>query len=180
MEDAMLDDELCQKARAAGARLVEAERQVLVCRTDYHTAIRRLHLGGASLREVARELSLSHQRVQQIVDGAGGSWWNRVWRTRNATRDLVCTWCDRPASEVSKLIAGPNVFICESCIETAERAMHGAPGVGLKRAASKPAGRCAFCRRRGSRQRVMIKGPAADVCDECLRICREILDGRAA
>ena len=176
----MIDRELCQKARTAGERLLEAERRVLDSRTDYHTAIRRLHLGGGSLREIAEALSLSHQRVQQIVSGAGGSWWSRVWRTRNATRDLVCTWCDRPSSEVTKLIAGPKVFICESCIEAAERAIGGSPGAGLKRATAKPAGRCAFCRRRGGRQRPIIVGPAADICGDCLRICREILEGRAA
>jgi len=176
----MLDPELCQKARAAGTRLEEAERQVLHCRTDYHTAIRRLHLAGASLREVAEALSLSHQRVQQIVDGAGGSWWTRVWRTRNATRDLVCTWCERPSSEVSKLIAGPRVFICESCIEAAERTMGGVPTAGLQRAVGKGSGRCAFCRHGRSRDRSMVIGPAADVCHDCLRVCREILEGRAA
>jgi hypothetical protein len=123
---------------------------------------------------------LSHQRVQQIVDGAGGSWWSRVWRTRTVTRDLVCTWCDRPQSEVSKLIAGPNVFICESCIEAAEQALGGAPGIGLKRATAGAKGRCAFCRKRGSRKRWVVSGAAAAVCEECVRVCREILDGRAA
>lgn len=175
----MLDQELCERARSAGERLAAAEQHVLECRADYHTAIRRLHLGGASLREVADALSLSHQRVQQIVESAGGSWWRRVWRTRNATRDLVCTWCDRPSSEVSKLIAGPNVFICESCIEAAERAMRGLAGTGLKRAQGRT-GRCSFCRRRGGRQRAIVLGAAAHVCGDCLRICREILDGRAA
>jgi hypothetical protein len=176
----MLDPRLYEQARAAAAELSEAERQVLLVRTDYHTAIRRLHLGGGSLREIAEALSLSHQRVQQIVEGAGGSWWSRVWRTRTVTGDLVCTWCDRPQSEVSKLIAGPNVFICESCIEAAEHAMRGAPGIGLKRTTAGAKGRCAFCRKRSSQKRSVVIGPAADVCEECLRVCREILDGRAA
>lgn len=176
----MVDPELSEKARAAAAKLSEAERQVLVCRSEYHTAIRRMHLAGASLREVADALSLSHQRVQQIVDGAGGSWWSRVWRTRNATHDLVCTWCDRPSTEVSKLIAGPKVFICESCIVAAERAMRGGTNGGLKRAAGKTSARCAFCRHRTGRGRAIVLGPAADVCEHCLRMCREILDGRAA
>src|SRR2546425_3047307 len=109
-----LDHDLCENAKAAGARFAEAERQALLARADYHTAVRRLHLAGGSLREIAQALSLSHQRVQQIVNVAGGSWWRRVWRTRNMTRDLVCTWCDRPSSEVAKLIAGPKVFICEA------------------------------------------------------------------
>jgi len=176
----MLDQRLYEQARAAAARLSEAERQVLVVRTDYHTAIRRLHLAGGSLREIADALSLSHQRVQQIVEGAGGSWWSRVWRTRTITGDLVCTWCDRPQGEVSKLIAGPNVFICESCVEAAEHALRGAPGVGAKRATATAKGRCAFCRKRGSRKRSVVIGPTAGVCDGCLRVCREILDGRAA
>src|SRR5438067_11516290 len=111
-----LDDQMLKIAQREAARFAESEREALLARADYHTAIRRLHLAGGSLREIADALSLSHQRVQQIVEGAGGSWWTRVWRTRNVTADLVCTWCDRPQSEVSKLIAGPNVFICESCI----------------------------------------------------------------
>jgi hypothetical protein len=72
--------ELLDKARAAGAELVEAERRVLTTRSDYHTAVRRLHLAGAPLREIADALSLSHQRVQQIVNVSGGSWWRRAWR----------------------------------------------------------------------------------------------------
>ena len=104
-----LDEQLLQKARAEGERFAEAERQALLARTDYHTVVRRLHLSGGSLREIALALGLSHQRVQQIVKGAGGSWWQRVWRSRNITRDAVCTFCDRASSEVAKLIAGPNV-----------------------------------------------------------------------
>ena len=173
------DHDLLGKAKAAGAQLAEAERQALVCRAEYHTAIRRLHLAGGSFREIAQALSLSHQRVQQIVEVAGGSWWRRVWRMRNVTRDAVCTWCDRPPSEVSKLIAGPNVFICDSCIEAAERALSGSPAShGPLRRATRGATRlCSFCNKRGSPKRALVLGPA-NVCGECLRICREILEGR--
>jgi len=176
----MIDQPLLEQAQSAAARLAEAERQVLLVRTDYHTAVRRLHLAGGSFREIGEALSLSHQRVQQIVEGAGGSWWTRVWRSRNVTADLVCTWCDRPQSEVSKLIAGPDVFICESCIEAAERAMRGIAAAGLKRAPERVRRRCAFCRKRNSEARPMVIGSVADVCVQCLRVCREILDGRAA
>jgi hypothetical protein len=174
------DRDLLEKARTAGAELVDAERQVLLSRAEYHTAVRRLHLAGGSLREIAQALSMSHQRVQQIVNAAGGTWWRRVWRMRNGTRDAVCTWCDRPPSEVSKLIAGPNVFICDACIEAAESAMTSASGSrGPLRRAKKGATRlCAFCYKRGSTKRALVLGPA-NVCSECLRVCREILEGRA-
>jgi hypothetical protein len=177
----VLNHDLLNKARAAADQFAEAERQALLSRAEYHTAIRRLHLAGGSLREIAQSLSLSHQRVQQIVNIAGGSWWSKVWRTRNVTRDAVCTWCHRPPSEVSKLIAGPNVYICDSCIDAAERAMCGVLGrSGMPRRAKEGAkDRCAFCNKRRSEKRALPTGLAANICSECLRTCREILDGRA-
>src|SRR5215470_14764290 len=136
-----IDDQLLKTARAAGAQLAESERHALLARAEYHTAIRRLHLGGGSLREIAQALSLSHQRVQQIVDDAGGSWWQRVWRTRNVKRDAVCSFCGHPPSEVAKLIAGPDVYICDGCILAAGRGSAPfAPARGRER--------CAFCSRR--------------------------------
>ena len=131
-----LNPELLDTARSAGAEVAEHERRALLARGEYHTAIRRLHLAGASLREIAEALSLSHQRVQQIVNASGGSWWRRVWRTRNARRDAVCTWCDRPSSEVSKLVAGPNVYLATACLELASAALHDAWGTSetLRRA----------------------------------------------
>lgn len=176
----VLDRDLLEKASAAGNELAEAERKALLSRAEYHTAIRRLHLGGGSFREIAQALSLSHQRVQQIVNEAGGSWWSRVWRMRNVKPDAVCTWCGRPPSEVSKLIAGPNVYICDGCVAAAERAMHGATENRgpLTRATKGAAYVCAFCKKRGNAQRALVVGPA-HVCSDCLQMCREILDGRA-
>lgn len=168
---------LLEQARRTGARLADAERDVLLARADHHTAIRRLHLAGASLREIAQALSLSHQRVQQIVDAAGGSWW-QVWRRRGTTVDAVCSWCERPPGEVEELIAGPKVFICDRCTAAAERAL-GAAGTrgGLQRL--ERGVRCDFCRKRASAARPVVAG-RRNVCAECLRVCREILDSRAA
>lgn len=177
----MLDRDLHETARGAAARLAEAEREAVRARSEYHSAVRRLHLAGASLREIAEALAVSHQRVQQIVTGAGGSWWTRVWRTRTMTSNgMACTWCGRSSTEVSKLIAGPNVFVCDVCVERAERAGRGVAVSGLERASARTSRRCAFCRKRPSRERSLVIGPAADVCTECLRICREILAGQAA
>jgi hypothetical protein len=176
-----LDADLLEMARAAGRRVADAEREALLFRADYHAAVRRLHLGGASLREIAEALSISHQRVQQIVSGAGGTWWRRVWRTRTLKPDLICTWCSRPPSEVSKLIAGPNVFICDACVDAAEQVAAGRPeagpfaGVKTKGVAA----RCAFCGKRPGQNRALPSARAGDVCTDCLRVCREILDGRA-
>ena len=177
-----LSHDLLEQARAAQTDLAEAERRVLLARAEYHTAIRRLHLAGGPLREIAGALSCSHQRIQQIVQATGGSWWRRVWRTRNAKRDAACTWCDRPPSEVSKLVAGPNVYICDSCLDLAGRALSGADGVpgALRLATEGATKRCSFCRKRRNGKRSVVTGPSANICSECLRICRELMEGRAA
>ena len=176
-----LSPELLEKARTAGTQLEEAEGHALLSRAEYHTAIRRLHLDGGSLREIAETLGLSHQRVQQMVSGAGGSWWRRIWRTRNIRPDAVCTWCDRPPSEVSKLIAGPAVFICDSCVGAASAAATGRTGTKpfVHEKKRSVVTRCAFCGKRGDKARSLVTAPAGHVCSDCLRVCQEILEGRA-
>jgi hypothetical protein len=111
---------------------------------------------------------LSHQRVQQIVDDAGGSWW------KPRTRDVVCTFCGRPPSEVSKLLRGPNVFICDGCIGLAEARLSGTAQGPLALAASGKAA-CSFCGKRRSDKKAMVIGPESNVCDACVGLCRQIL-----
>lgn len=176
-----IDRHLLERTQEEGAKLAEAERHVLLARAEYHTAVRRLHLAGASLRELADALGLSHQRVQQIVQGAGGTWWRRAWRTRNHPRDAVCTWCGRPPSEVSKLVAGPNVFICDRCLTACEQTLdaRNATSGAHQRTRAVARGRCAFCSRRSSPSRTIVTGPAANICDDCMRISREFMNGAA-
>ena len=174
----VLDNALLKKAQAEAGKLADAERDVLLTRAEYHTAVRRLHLAGASLREVAQALGVSHQRVQQIVGQAGGSWWQRAWRARNV-RDAVCTVCERSPSEVDKLIAGPDMFICDACVERAERWQARPVAQGKTSPRSRGSRRCAFCRCRGDGRPLVPAGDVLAICEGCLRTCREILDGRA-
>jgi hypothetical protein len=173
----MLTPELLDRARAARADMEEADRRALLSRAEYHTAIRRLHLAGGSVREVAQALSLSHQRVQQIVQSAGGTWWRRIWRTRIVRPDAVCTWCGRPPSEVAKLIAGPSVHICDACIADAERASgpETAGSFSLTTRASLRR-RCSFCGRTAATDRPILAAAAGHICGACLQACRQIAD----
>jgi hypothetical protein len=180
--DMTVDPALLARARATAARLGEVETELAKARAEHHTAIRRMHLAGASLREIAEALSLSHQRVAQIVADAGGSWWQRIWRTRNARVDMVCTFCDRPPSELGKLLAGPNVFVCDECVAQAERALQGRPKPGstLVAARSGSRGACSFCGRRRSVDRALAVAARARICAECLAVSRQILEEREA
>ena len=176
-----LDPELLARAKAAGSLVEEHERLALHARGEYHAAIRRLHLAGGTLRDIAEALSCSHQRVQQIVNAAGGSWWSRAWRSRKPKRELFCTWCNRPAREVSKLVAGPNVYICNACLDLASAALVDAWGTSdtLRRAPEGAKERCSFCGKRSRDDRAIVAGPAANICSDCMRICRDFMEGAA-
>ena len=94
-----LDPDLLSEAKIAEADLVEAEHAAEVARAEFNRAVRRLHLAGASLREIATALGLSHQRVHQIVEAAGGS---RRWRKGAKTprsRALLVLRAQRRAGE---------------------------------------------------------------------------------
>ena len=170
-----LDPEILKKAQAAAAHLGEADRTATLARAEYNTIVRRIHLGGASLRDIAGALGISHQRVQQIVDDAGGSWW------KPRTRDAVCTFCGRPPSEVSKLISGPNVYICDGCVAVAEQALsRRRPSSSSAPLAVARGGKasCSFCGERRAGDRPMVIGPSSNVCQACVVLCRQILDDK--
>jgi hypothetical protein len=190
-----MDDQLLTEAREAQERLIDAERDVEVFRAEFHRAVRRLHLHGASLRELAAGLGLSHQRVHQIVEEAGGS---RRWvRVRKPGRRpdpslLACTFCGKTQNMVRKLIAGPGVYICDPCIALAGRVLRSGQSadteLGTMAAAPPPATRvtCSFC----GKTRGQVAGlatvaavtleqkqtsAAAAICSQCLELCDEII-----
>lgn len=185
-----MNDDLLAAARQAQERLIEAEHDADVARAEFHRAVRRLHLHGGSLRELAPALGLSHQRVHQIVESAGGS---RGWSPRRVRRrSAECTFCGRPEQDAGALIAGPGVHICARCAALASDALaaEGPASPGPLRAV--PAGdvreRCSFC----GKYRPECTGLAATapeaagagagergaICGECLMLCAEIFAER--
>jgi hypothetical protein len=187
-----VNDELLAEARQAQERLIDAERDADVARAEFYRAVRRLHLHGASLRELAASLGLSHQRVHQIVEEAGGS---RRWVRRPESRRpdpllLACSFCGKQQKQVRKLIAGPGVYICDLCIDVAENAISsGQPAdteLGTMDAlpAHETRLKCSFC----GKHRGQVSGMAfisavtlertsasAAICSECLVLCNEII-----
>jgi hypothetical protein len=63
-----VDDRLLRGAIETRDRLLELQHEAERARADHHHAIRSLHAGGASMREIAESLGLSHQRIHQIID----------------------------------------------------------------------------------------------------------------
>jgi hypothetical protein len=62
-----LDEKILGEAKELRDKLLDLQHQEERARVDYQHAVRRLHARGGSLREIADELGISHQRVHQIV-----------------------------------------------------------------------------------------------------------------
>jgi hypothetical protein len=178
-----LDASLLDQAKTAEARVIDAEHAAEVARADFHRAVRRLQLAGASLREIADALGLSHQRIHQIVASAGGS---RRWRSHRPAAEHLqsCTFCGRDQKHVKTLIGGPGGYICDRCVARADTVLAAGktavePGGALwpVRAEAR-AERCSFCGKRRYQVPGMAAAERARICDECLRLCHEIRDDR--
>jgi hypothetical protein len=157
-----IDDALLAAARAAADRWTDAQQSAEQARDGYHQAIRRLYLTGASMREIAEALGLSHQRVHQIIEASGGV----AWKPRSRA-GLACSFCGATKEAVSYLIAGPGVYICDACVSLAQTHLDPVPATETLR--------CSFCDK-GS---ALVTGPGVRICTECLGFCAEVLAAQA-
>ena len=189
-----LDPELLTAARAGEARLIDAERAADIARADFHHSVRRLQLSGGSLREIADALGLSHQRVHQIVEGAGGARpWRRAARPGKGNPGqgtmLGCSFCGKPQKQVRKLIAGPGVYVCNECIERADRVIATGEPTATPLSAMTSAGdhnkhgapvKCSFCGKRRHQVTGLAAAARVAICTECLGLCHEIISEELA
>ncbi|HEU5471374.1 MAG TPA: ClpX C4-type zinc finger protein [Actinophytocola sp.] len=172
----VIDEGLLRQARESGARLADAVRAADLAKADYHHAVRRLHFAGASMREVAEALEISHQRVHQIIEATGGT---GGWKARKkATAILACSFCGLPKHKVSKLVAGPGVYICDQCVALAHEVGPDPVQTSRTRLDPVPADSqldCSFCGKAPPRTGALVAGPGVRICADCLRLCDEIL-----
>jgi ClpX C4-type zinc finger len=185
-----LDQELVREAARAKEELAVAEHAAYRTKVHYHQAIRRLHAAGGSLREIAAALRLSHQRVHQIINQAA-----EVARRRRESQVLSgpvgpCSFCGRPRDVCAKLIAGPEVFICDRCVLQATRlaagsAVEGQAEGSLRLEPPKSQAKCSFCGLEARQVRHLVAsglavpagtfGEPPRICDRCRDLGLEIL-----
>jgi len=92
-------------------------------------------------------------------------------RTKEAPRpaDLRCTFCGKSGLEAQKIIAGPPpFFICDACI--------GAYSAAAREERAAFRDDCSFCGRTRRRVRGLYGGDTATICNDCLELCRDILE----
>jgi ClpX C4-type zinc finger len=179
-----VDDALLRRAIEARDRADELQREAARSRQAFHEAVCDIHRAGASLREIADALDLSHQRVHQIVESPGGRGvWARITggRASPARHRMVasCSFCGTDQFETRRLIAGPGVWICDRCVALARSVLESGAAQSTERIRLEPAdpnARCHFCgqgpRRTGGR---VATGSDRNICAGCLDLCAEVL-----
>lgn len=174
------DPALLREATQAKERLIDAEHDVDAAQADFNRAVRRLQLEGASLREIAAALGISHQRVHQIVDAAGGS---RPWRKSvpEGPDSRHCSFCGGIAGKARKLIAGPGVHICQRCVPAAATVIEAGTPVTTPTATINAVDetsrreRCSFCGKARHEVGGLASAGETRICVDCVRLCEEIL-----
>jgi ATP-dependent protease Clp ATPase subunit len=95
---------------------------------------------------------------------------------------LSCSFCGKSQKQVKKLIAGPDVYICDGCMRRAQ-AVIAEPGWAASTAsaaieqvsAETGAEQCSFCGKHRHQVAAMASAGDARICDECLKLCDEIV-----
>lgn len=202
--DMTLDAAVLADVEAARHTLEALEDQTYEARAAYHQAIRRLHAGGGSMREIALALGLSHQRVHQIVGEDG------IVEVEAASTELTplpgseavtttsegdrCAFCRNERGQVDQLLAAPGpVFICAGCVEVASRVVHGGSSPAASVVSAVPAAAvapasvvsavsgggatCTFCRNDSATVGPVAAAEdgSARICGRCLATCERML-----
>ena len=90
--------------------------------------------------------------------------------------NYYCSFCGKEQEQIQRLIAGPGgVYVCDECIMAF---LEG--NVGTHKDIEMTAGenyRCSFCGKKRQQVQRLIGGPrGVNICDQCIDLCREIIE----
>ncbi len=85
-------------------------------------------------------------------------------------KQLKCSFCGKTQDQVRRLIAGPDVCICDECVELCEDIIR-----EEFEEADKKQLKCSFCGKTQDQVRRLIAGPDVCICDECVELCEDII-----
>jgi ATP-dependent protease Clp ATPase subunit len=96
---------------------------------------------------------------------------------------LKCSFCGKQQRQVRKLIAGPGVYICNECIEKADRVIATGEPTATPLSAMEsvaedndaPPFKCSFCGKRRHQVSGVAVAARVAICTECLALCHEII-----
>ena len=87
---------------------------------------------------------------------------------KRSRKPRVCSFCGAPQDQVQRLIAGPNVYVCDTCVAALA---HGSQALQEERGQH-----CSFCGKTPRQGSFLAVGPqGVSICQACLVLCQEIL-----
>jgi len=103
-------------------------------------------------------------------------------KERHHYGNLSCSFCGKGQREVSKLIAGPTVYICDECVKLCNDIIAQEAQQTTEEESTSSKDRrhhgdlcCSFCGKGRREVRSLIAGPTVYICDECIELCNGIV-----
>ena len=166
--DMSLDEQVLHDVETTRIRLEALEDQAYEARAAFHSAIRRLHASGGSMREIATALGMSHQRVHQIIGTDG------IVEVEPSAVTDVTTLPPAPTEAASPAPAAPAGAVAVAGGAATAVAVAAAPAAV---AAHDACSLCATPRRALDR---LLAGPGpVFICDACVHSAAEVIAARA-
>jgi len=166
-----LDPYLLATARASARTLQDAEQSLEPLRRDYCGCLRALNAAGGSLREIATEFGLSHQRVHQLVQGDRAITKRQMREKQTPARPRTLAGCCLCGDDAGHRSAA--VPLCMPCHQAALSLLAGegeaeADGRGIRLLRRHQRPRCLGCERLPEAGETFIGGPLGALCPQCL------------
>ena len=98
--------------------------------------------------------------------------------------EIECDFCGKWASEVCAMVAGPDVCICDECVQLCWDMVRPAPGEQEREprqrssSADGEALYCSFCGKHQDEVAKLIAGQGKFICDTCVKKSLADLEGR--
>ncbi|HET8671980.1 MAG TPA: ClpX C4-type zinc finger protein [Candidatus Saccharimonadales bacterium] len=91
--------------------------------------------------------------------------------------NIQCSFCNKKQFDVAKLIAGPGVYICNECVGSCTYSLGAGESTGIITMIIDTTAEetCSFCGKKPIEVERIVGVPAARICNECIKICHEIL-----
>ena len=88
--------------------------------------------------------------------------------------DIACAFCGSDRSIVAEVIQGPNVTICNVCVDAATQLANERGGDAMKAFPDA----CSFCRQ--DRSHLQFARERVRICDLCIEMCVDIIEEERA
>jgi hypothetical protein len=70
----------------------------------------------------------------------------RLPKAGAGVKSLNCSFCNKSQKQVRKLIAGPNVYICDECVDICQQIVNQEPAIDPRSDSASVAAACSLCK----------------------------------